>query len=315
MNGNKTYTAKDLVFIIPTKDRPEKIKDLFNSFKEQTVKCSRIIVINGGESIEEVVSSFSDSLPIEYHECYPPGQIRQRNMAISMLNKTTSLVGVLDDDIVLLPKAIENMVDFWNKTLSNTAGVSFNIVNVPPYKHSLLGGLMIMSAAKQGVVLSSGINTSIESVPETIRSEWLCGGATVWKQEIVQKFMLKEINTRWAACEDVLFSYPIGKKFPLYVCADAKVRHEHVLDHKVGMKYRFYGKTQTLWRLYFVELNKDLSRLSYFWNLFTMIIARFSIGLLTLNKKHMQFGIGQIEGGFIGLLTIMGYRNLLLYLE
>jgi glycosyltransferase involved in cell wall biosynthesis len=299
------YTSSSIAFIIPTKDRPEKIKDLFDSFKEQTLSCSRIIVVDGGESIKKIVEGYSDDLPIEYYECQPPGQIRQRNMAISLLDEKTSLVGILDDDVVLEKDSVEQMIDFWNEIEPNSAGVSFNITNVPPYQHSVLGGFMIMSAPKQGVVLSSGINTSIESVPATIRSEWLCGGATVWRQEIAKQYMLKDINARWAACEDVLFSYPIGKKYPLYVCADAKVRHEHVLDHKASMKYRFYGKTQTLWRLYFVESNNNLSRLSYFWNLFTMIIARFSVGLLTLDKKHIQFGIGQIEGGFLGFMTMV----------
>ena len=44
------YSAQDVAFIIPTKDRPEKIKNLLDSLARQTVVCSRVIIVDGGES-------------------------------------------------------------------------------------------------------------------------------------------------------------------------------------------------------------------------------------------------------------------------
>lgn len=303
---NQLYQGRDVAFIIPTKDRPEKMRDVLTSMASQTVSCGRIIVVDGGKSVRNIVIGFSDRLPVEYHECHPPGQIRQRNMAISLLDDRAALVGFLDDDIVLEPHALQSMINFWNNCESETAGVSFNIVNNPPYRHSWARALIGMSSKQQGRVLRSGYNVAISPVRNDLRAQWLCGGATVWRYDILKNYHHQEISSRWAICEDLLFSYPIGKHFPLYVCADAKVRHEHVYDHKVKMKYRYYGRTVTLWRLYVVESHpEELSRIFYLWMLMGQVVARFTTGIFLLRLSDIQYAIGQIEGAAIGLSAIM----------
>lgn len=311
----REYMAKDVAFIIPTKDRPEKLKNLIDSIAGQNEVCGRVIVVDGGKSVRDVVRGFSDRLPVEYYECHPPGQIRQRNMAISLLDDQTPLVGFLDDDIVLEPQALEAMLTFWNKCEPDTAGVSFNIVNNSPYRHSWMRAVIGMSSPQQGRVLRSGYNVATSPVDIDLKVQWLCGGATVWKREILQKFINKEVCSRWAICEDVIFSYPIGKRFPLYVCADAKVRHEHVYDHTAKMKYRYYGRTITLWRLYFVESHAELSRIFFLWMLLGQITARCISGIISFRISDIQYAIGQIEGAIIGLSALLRGLNLLSFLN
>jgi hypothetical protein len=168
-----------------------------------------------------------------------------------------------------------------------------------------------MSSPQQGRVLRSGYNVAISPVNENIRTQWLCGGATVWRSTIVNKYHHQEISSRWAICEDAIFSYPIGKKYPLYVCAEAKVRHEHVFDHKAKMKYRYYGRTVTLWRLYFVESNPELSKLSCFWMVSWQILIRCLKGLFLMRPQEIQYAFGQIEGSIIGLTAIIRRSSLL----
>ncbi len=291
--------------LVPTKDRPHKLRLLLQSLAQQTVRCGRIIIIDGGESVRDTVMSFSDTLPVEHHVCQPPGQIRQRNMGIALLDDSTPLVGSLDDDIVLLPTAVEYMMRFWNTCDPDTAGVSFNIVNLPTERHSWLTGVVGLTGPEQGRVLRSGRNTSILSVPSDLRTQWLCGGATVWKLPILRTFGNRERYAQWAIAEDLLFSYPIGKLYPLYVCADAKVRHEHVFDHKVRMKHVYRGRTETLWRFAFVEAHEELSRASFLWMQLATIIGRMLQGVVSLQWRHIQFALGQIEGVASGLAAVM----------
>lgn len=300
-----------MAFIIPTKDRPGKIKAVLESIAQQTIPCGRIIIVDGGQSVEDIVMSFSDRLPVEYYTCSPPGQIRQRNRGISLLNDQTLLVGFLDDDIVLEPRALEKMIVFWNGCEPDTAGVSFNIVNSPPFRHSWARALMGMSTPQQGRVLLSGYNVATTPVGAHLRAQWLCGGATVWRKEILKRFTNREIYSRWAICEDVIFSYPIGKEYPLYVCADAKVRHEHVYDHTAKMKYRYYGRTVTLWRLFFVESHVEFSRMFFLWMLLGQISARFMLGIFSFRMRHIEYAIGQIEGAIKGLSALHRGLNLL----
>jgi len=226
-------------------------------------------------------------------------------MGIALLDQNTPLVGSLDDDIVLLPTALEHMTRFWNTSDPNTAGVSFNIVNLPAETHSWLTGIFGLTGPEQGRVLRSGRNTPILSVLSDLRTQWLCGGATVWKLHILRTFSNRERYAQWAMAEDLLFSYPIGKLYPLYVCADAKVRHEHVFDHKIPMKHKYYGRTETLWRFAFVESHKELSRASFLWMQLATIAARLLKGTMSFQAKHIQFAIGQTEGVVSGLAALL----------
>lgn len=304
-----------MALIIPTKDRPQKVKALLDSMVRQTVPCGRVIIVDGGRSVKDIVMSFSDRLPVEYCECHPPGQIRQKNKGISLLNRRTSLVGFLDDDIVLEPEALERMMTFWNECEADTAGVSFNIINSPSYRYSWVKALMGMSSPQQGRVLRSGYNVATTPVDSHLKTQWLCGGATVWRKEILKRFTNREIYSRWAICEDVIFSYPIGKEYPLYVCAGAKVRHEHVYDHAAKMKYRYYGRTVTLWRLFFVESHAECSRMAFLWMVLAQISARFILGIFSFRMRHIEYAIGQIEGAIVGLRALYRGLDLLSFLN
>ena len=288
MSNNGTYSGKDLAIVVPTKDRPIKIHNFLESIATQTVVCGKIIIVDGGKSVRDIVMNFSNRLPVEYYHCSPPGQIRQRNMAISKLDETTPLVAYFDDDIVLLQEALKNMIGFWNRCEDETAGVSFNISNMNPERHSWLKGIMGLTGPEQGRVLRSGRNTPILSVTEDLRTQWLCGGATVWKQKILRKFINEERYSQWAIAEDLKFSYPVGKVYPLYVCAAAQVRHEHVYDHMIRMKYKYYGRTETLWRFSFVESHKELSRIFFLWMQLSTIAARFLKGIMSFQGRHFQ---------------------------
>jgi glycosyltransferase involved in cell wall biosynthesis len=303
INLKHKYHGSDLAIIIPTKDRPEKVKNLLSSISKQTLLCGRIIIVDSGMDIENIVDAFINYLPVEYYRTSVQGQIYQRNFGISLLDEKTKLVCSLDDDIVFESETIASMISFWNDCESETAGVSFNIVNNPPFKHTLLKAFIGMSAPQQGRVLASGYNVTISPVDKNIRTQWLCGGATIWKKEILDKFVNKEVSAKWAVCEDVIFSYPIGKKYPLYVCADAKVRHEHAFDYKVKMKYRYIGKTATLWRLHFVESNPELSKLLFFWMVSWEIMIRLLRGIFLLRPQEIQYAFGQMEAAIQALIA------------
>jgi hypothetical protein len=310
------YEGTDLAFLVPTKDRPEKVKNLLISFTKQEVQCGRIIVIASGQVIEQLVMGFSDQLPVEYYHCTPPGQIRQRNMGIQMLDDRTCLAGNLDDDIVLEPDALKNMLDFWNQVEPETAGVGFNVTNMPPHSHNFIKRILLVSVPKPGRIAPSGMNTSLCGLSNNICSEWLNGGATVWKQEMLQINRHTEIGSRWAVYEDVIFSYPIGKKYPLYVCADARVRHEHVMDQAPpdGI-HRFRGKTASLWQLYFVYSNK-LSIASCMWSISMSSVLAIARNILLRRKIEMiPFYFGRIEGALIGCWSILCGREFIALLE
>lgn len=306
------YVVADLAFVVPTKDRPSQVEKLLESLSRQTQACGRIVVVDGGKSIEHIFSGFRGRLELDYIPCPVPGQIRQRNMGIKALGTKYRLVGFLDDDLVLEPDALEKMVKFWNQIEVDTAGVSFNITNTPPFRHSFLLGLFFMSAVKPGRVLKSGYNVSIGNIPVSARSQWLGGGYTVWRSSILELFTQDTLNTRWAIGEDLRFSYPIGSKYPLYVCADAKVRHEHVFDQASPGKVHWYrGRKSIISQFYFVQLHaEDFSRLACLWMLLGKCTLRLVSSSLKADRRSLLQSIGEVCGFLVCLHAALTSKQL-----
>lgn len=309
------YAGLDLAILVPTKDRPAKIAKLLDSLAAQQEPCGRIVIVDGGQSVRDLVMSYADRLPVEHHPCIPPGQIRQRNLGISVLDDRTPLVACLDDDIVLEAGAVGTMIAFWNRCEPATAGVGFNITNTPPEPRTWIRDVFFLSGPVPGRVLKSGATTSNCQVTTDIRAEWLCGGATVWRLDILRRFSHKPVATRWAIAEDIVFSYPISKQYPLYVCAAAQVRHEHEADYRVAHPYRFHGWTQALFTMHFVESNADLSRAAFLWMIAGTVVGRVAVGTATFERRHLEFALGQVQAVSQGMWALALGRSLTTVIE
>jgi len=301
------YFSKDLAIIIPTKDRPKEVRRLLKSITELDCKVGRIIVIASGQDIQDVVMTFVDQIPVEYYSSQP-GQIKQRNKGIALLDESTKLVATKDDDAVFHKTAISEMIKFWNSIEADTAGVGFNIVNQPGHSHTWLKGVFGVSVPEPGKVLKSGFSTAITNVKQNIRSEWLNGGATVWRQDILKNHPHHEINSQWASFEDLIFSYPIGKKYPLYISKNAQIKIDSIYSCTLNAKTLIYrGKTNFIWGTYFVTKNSDMSIFGYIYYKLLQLIITLIKGV---NNKHKLFeGIGIIHGFVLVLPALIANKN------
>lgn len=313
----KPYVATDLAFVVPTKDRHAQLERLLESLARQTQTCGRIVVVDGGRSAESVVSGFQGRLTLDYILCPVPGQIRQRNMGIEALGARFKLVGFLDDDLVLESDALERMTEFWNRAEKSTAGVGFNITNVEPLRHSPVLGLFFMSVNTPGKVLKSGYNVGFANIPTDIRVQWLGGGYTVWRSSILLQFPQETLNTRWAIGEDLRFSYPIGKKYPLSVCAGARVRHEHVFDQGPPRKIHLYrGRKSVVSQFYFAQLYaEDFSRIACLWMLLGKCIFRFTRACLKVDGQSLLQAIGEVDGFLVCFRAALTLKDLRMEME
>jgi len=285
-----------MAMIIPTINRPAKVRNLLDSICRQSVNCGRVLIVDGGKPIRSVVSEYLEKIPVEYYECRPPAQIRQRNFGISRLDKSSPLVGFLDDDLVLEPTALQEMLGCWNRVGTNVAGIGFNMVDVPPLPFTRLLRFAMMSSSTPGKVLPSGFASRLSDLTEDTKTQWLGGGYTVWRREVLKKFPQQNVESRWAIGEDLRFSYPIGKKYPLYVCARAIVHHEHVYDQAPQNEvFRYRGRKEALALLYFEESHPELSRIACLWMLISTALMRAIYGGTRCLPSKVQYAIGQAE--------------------
>lgn len=297
------YSGKDLNLIVPTKDRPDRVRQLLTCMATQTVLPARIIIVDGAQephlTVEAVIAEFRDRLNLTYVQCSPPGQIRQRAKGLALLDPSVPLVGFFDDDIVIEPDGFKIIFDFWNQSPAETAGVAFNLANIPGHHRSLLRSLLGMSG-KPGQVLSSGYNVSVANVESDTKTQWLPGGCTLWRQSVVREFPQIEVNTSWAAGEDVRFSYPIGKKYPLYVCAAAKAYDTgQSVNKPTPARARFQGHRESVAYMYLIELNRELS-----YTRCAIMIAVSSLVLLVKALGNSERSIHRSVGYWNGLIDL-----------
>ncbi len=294
---SETFTGADLVLVIPTKGRPGKLGELLDSIAGQSVICGKVIVVDGADSAGDIASGFKTALPIEYYRCPLSGQIRQRNMGLAKLRPDNKLIGFLDDDLVLEPEAFEEIIKLWNSVEPETAGIGFNMVNMPRRRYSRVKGFFFLDHPHMGRVLKSGMNTGINNVTEDIRTQWLGGGYTVWRREILAACPQAVLNTRWAVGEDLRYSYPIGKKYPLYVCSRARVHHHHVYDQAAEADVaRYRGRKIAAASVFFAVSNEELSLISCLWMLLGLSLGRFFQSLFTRDLHSLKEALGQMEG-------------------
>lgn len=240
-----------LAFVIPTKDRPDDLHRMLASLAAQTRLPEQIIVVDGSAlDIRRVVAGFP-CLNIDYVRVFPPSLAKQRNAGMQRLRAEITLAGYLDDDVVLEPDAIEKMMSFWERAAADLGGTVFNITNTAPPNWAVLKSLFWLDAPVAGKLLPSGCTSILGNQQTDIETDWLCGGATVWRREVVDHFAYDEWFTGTGYLEDVDFSFNVRGKYRLALVANARLAH---YSPPVRADRHFlWGRWQIINRLYLVR--------------------------------------------------------------
>ena len=214
-----------LAIVIPTKDRPDDMRTLLQSIRAQTRQPDQLIVVDGSEpDIRAVIDEFPD-LPVDYVRVFPPSLAQQRNAGMARMRADITLAGYLDDDIVLEPDAIEKMMDFWAGSDASLGGAAFTITNFPMPRHIGLKSLFWIDSATPGKVLPSGFVSPLGCPSQNIDTDWLCGGATIWRREVIEQFHYDDWYKGTGFLEDVDYSFSVRAKYRLSLVAAARLAH------------------------------------------------------------------------------------------
>ncbi len=295
----KTFSHR-LAFVVPTiandKGRPQDLRRLLGSIRTQSVSPEQIIIVDASkEPLEQIVrhDEFSD-LKIDYARVYPPSLSKQRNAGMQRLDPTITLAGYLDDDLVLESGALEAMLDYWEDAPPDLGGVSFNIVNTRLPRGMFLKSLFLTDSTKRGIVLRSGYQASLWPVTKTLYVQWLCGGATIWRRGVIERFQYDEWFDGTGYLEDVDYSYRVGKKYKLAIVGHARAQH-FSLPIRKEINY-ILGKWQIINRMYFVKKNRELSVPLCYWAFIGQIVVNVGKALVNLDSGVFARVLGNIMG-------------------
>lgn len=301
--------------ITPTKDRHKQLIFLLKTLSEQTSPVGKVIVADSGRNTQDLVAKYQKYLPVIWLDCPNPGQVIQRNLALRLVDDKFRVVIFFDDDIQLEPDAVSEFVKFWNAQKMEPAGVSFNLTNMPKQPDSFFRRLFFMGTEPRGRVWRSGYNTPVVNIETDIESEWLIGGATGWRKDILLSRANEEIPSRWAITEDLMFSYPLFKAGErLFVCANARALHIDDTPTQTFSAGIFRGNSAVLWRYLFVISHKELSQAFFFWMVFGQIIGRL-LQSVRGNASSLGYAWGYTKGAVKCLISLVFRRNIRLFLK
>lgn len=293
-------TLQNVAIICPTKNQPYKVLRLLNSIVQLDEKPHQVIIADGGHNLEPILTAFIEQLNLTCLYCPEAGQILQRNHAHKYLDKHIQLVLHLDDDITLDHDSLSKMITFWNEELQKSAlplaGASFNIKDAPALRSSVFRNLFFLQTKPAGHVSIAGYAAPFTPTETNMQTSWLLGGVTAWSRDIIEKHQ-HPINfpTRWAVCEDLMYSYPLSRKYRLMVAADANAYHNETYSKMSFRQGIFYGLSGTVMRYHFVRQNPDLKTWAYIWMTIGIIIGNLGRGLFG-SPRHLGLCFGGTEG-------------------
>jgi GT2 family glycosyltransferase len=291
-----------LAFVVATKDRPEELRRLLASLDGQSHKPDQVIVVDGGDRLTRDVVGEFPRLRTAYVRSIPPSAARQRNEGLDAVAREISLIGFLDDDVVLEPDAIESMLDFWRDAPEKLGGASFNMANHPAPVAAGLKSLFVIRragfyAGEPGSVSTSGFQTMIGFLAESRRVAWLPSGAVVWRRCVLDEVRFDEWFSGYSYLEDLDFSYRVGKFFDLAVAPKALYRHYPApLGRGSG---RVFGTREVLNRIYFVRKYPELSLWRCYLTLMLRMLMSLSSGISGLRKNDLE----RVWGNIMGLIS------------
>lgn len=294
-----TDRSHRLAFVVPTKDRPDDLQRLLESLETQPVHPDQLVIVDGSDdSIDHIVKRFP-SLEIDYVRVYPPSLAKQRNAGMAQLRDDITHAGYLDDDIVFEEGAMEAMVAFWEHADDDVGGARFNIIDEAHPHLVPLKRIFGLDAPQRGKVLRSGFQTAICKTDETFEVDWLSGGATVWRRDVVETYEYDEWFQGTGYLEDVDYSYRVGKDHRLFVVADAEVRH---LMHPVRKdRLEHLGRWEAVNRMYFTRKHPELSELFCYWGMIGTTVLNLARSLVLLDDGYLL----RAKGNLSGLTTLL----------
>ena len=214
-----------IAFVVPTKDRPDDLRRMLASVAAQTRVPDQLVVVDGSDPVVRHVVDEFPQLRTDYVRVFPPSLAKQRNAGMQALRADITLAGYLDDDIVLEPDAVERMLAFWDRAAPEFGGAAFSITNAPMPNWVGVKSLFGLDGRQPGRVLASGCVSTLGAQPHDTEVEWLCGGATVWRREVVDRYPYDEWFSGTGYLEDVDFSFNVGGRYRLMLVAGARLAH------------------------------------------------------------------------------------------
>lgn len=232
--GNKTPQH---AVLICTRNRPEYLRELFDSLRNQTRSPSKIIVVDSSENskTEELIANyFADSVVTCTYLRSEPGLPHQRNAGIRELQTLGwplhSLVSFLDDDVDLEATYLENVVGLFSKhpDLKFVGGFAESSEAEPDNFARRVSLLSAKNGA--GKVLKSGICLAARPISDLDEVDWVPGHSMNARLSIFEETLFNPGPRMYG--EDVEFQLRLASTTNIYSSNRLPILHKQAPSNR-----------------------------------------------------------------------------------
>ena len=291
---SKELETPKFAILIATRNRPKKIELLLESISNLTMQPLQIVIVSSGDSIEEEVSHFRNKLNIEHLHLSQKGQIRQKIAGLRLINESAEWIQFLDDDVLLHADSIANIFAYLHTQPKSQEIVGIGLKNtdavhvLPSKFRKVVSCFFGISTLPKGGVSKNGQNIDYMGSLEVIETQWL-NGISMWTRELAITYNIPFQEAAYSICEDLIFSYAARKKGKLIFIPSARFSFQDTILPAPQTPEVFIATAY--WRFYFVLMNHELSKASFFWSQIgrTLFFSLFYKG--TLKEKIERFNL------------------------
>jgi GT2 family glycosyltransferase len=298
--------SQALSFVIPTRNRHDRLVKTLRSLTNQNFRPEQVIVVDASDNFSEF-----DQLSREFSGCFEHflifraavcGAAIQRNEGV--IRAYGGLIGFCDDDIDFEPECIARLRNFLADK-PPYLGVAATVTNQAPRQIGRLTKSVLKLIDNNrdepcdGRVVGPGINLYPIFDPEGPlfrQTEWLNLGATIYRKNSLPAPPFDNAIRGFSIAEDVALSCRVAMKGPLAVLRDARIFHDSQPgDHKsdksvvarLMVRNRFHIATEVLHRPALTSWSQLV-----LWELFSAIASIKRVSLCSCIRQ----GVGAFHG-------------------
>tara|TARA_R100000935_G_scaffold7556_1_gene15960 strand:- start:4674 stop:5681 length:1008 start_codon:yes stop_codon:yes gene_type:complete len=315
--------------IICTFRRPEAIRKLLNSVKEQNLKPNEILIVDASEDDFTLNVANDTSVKVEYFKVDDKnkGLTKQRNFGIKHVSSSSEIICFLDDDIVLKPEYFQKIMETYQVKsdamavggyiLGNSVWVEyktseklFNRYYFDGFsrklssRHLLRKKVGLLPKEKPGIMPEFSNGFSIGFLPPSgkiYQVDYFMGGVSSYKKGVFDRLSFSEYFHGYGLYEDMDFCLRLSKLGKLYVNTAAQLYHYH---EEAGRPNKYeYGKmvVRNGWYVWKLKNAKPSLKNILKWHATLLLLTAVRIGnIFTTTKRKQAFteSIGRFSGYF-----------------
>tara|TARA_B110000977_G_scaffold48677_1_gene66161 strand:- start:150 stop:1028 length:879 start_codon:yes stop_codon:yes gene_type:complete len=279
-----------LSIIIPTKDRPYKVKRILNQLDNNKFFFNEILVVDSSnvDNKKKLILIIKQAdLNIKLINSRPSISL-QRNKGLKNMKKNNNFFMFLDDDIIFKKNSFVGMKKFIKKNEKLYIGYGFNLISKVNYeflenikRNKFIEKLGIYNTSI-GKIVPSGWQTKINNVKKNQEVEWLSTQAVIYAN-IKKKINFDNFFKGYSYLEDLDYSYRMSNFGKLIVVKKAMYYHNNNIERKSFS----FGQKEFINRYHFIKKNKIYTR--YFF------LGAVVKTILNLSKLQLLRVLGNIS--------------------